>query len=75
MPRRTYAKVWWMVRDISERAKENKIKLRKDAARKLLQASETRLEETMIAAGWTVIEDALSKLSGSNGSEPTSTLA
>ena len=62
MARRKYAKVWWMVQDISERAKENEIKVTKEFARELLESNEKRLQETMIAAGWEVIEDALAGL-------------
>jgi hypothetical protein len=59
MTRRRYASVWWMVQDVADGAKENKIELTKDEALQFLTGIEKRLEESMIAAGWTVIENAL----------------
>jgi hypothetical protein len=67
MARRRYAKVWWMVGDVSERAKESGVELTREGARQLLESSEQRLEEAMIVAGWTVIEDALSGLGRPQG--------
>jgi hypothetical protein len=61
MTRQVYAKVWWSVDDVSEEARENDINLTKDEAHQLLESIEKRLEETMIGAGWTVIQDALSE--------------
>jgi len=59
MARRTYAKVYWMVKDVSDEAEENEIKLTKEEARRLLTSIEKRLTETMVVAGWAVIQDAL----------------
>lgn len=61
MRRQIYAKVWWTVEDISEEARENEINLTTDEARQLLESLERRLEEAMIPAGWTVIQNALSE--------------
>jgi hypothetical protein len=61
MARQKHARVWWTVEDITERAREYEVELTTQAARHLLELNEKRLEETMIAAGWTVIEDALSR--------------
>lgn len=62
MARRRYAKIWWMVEDITDLAKEYEVEVTKDVARQLLESNEKRLEETTIAAGWTVIQEALAKL-------------
>ena len=62
MARRKYARVSWMVEDLADLAKEHDVELTDDDARQLLQSKEKRLEESMIAAGWTVLDLALSDL-------------
>jgi len=67
MARRAYAEVWWTVQDILDAAKENEVELTKNEARQLLTSVEKGLEGSMIAAGWTVIENALSELEHFSG--------
>lgn len=52
-----------MVEDVTEEAEELNVKLNRSEARKILASLEKRLEETMISAGWNIIQDALFELS------------
>ena len=61
-----------MVQDILDEAKENEVELTKNEARQFLVSVEKRLEDTMIAAGWTVIQDAFSELQRTRESQPAS---
>jgi len=61
MTRRKYATAWWTVKDVSDGAKEAEVKLTRGEARLLLASIEKTLEEMMVGAGWTVIQNALAE--------------
>jgi hypothetical protein len=67
---RKYAEVSWIVQDISDKAKEDEIELTKNEARSLLASIEARLEDVMISAGWSVIQNALTEFQLSRRPQP-----
>jgi hypothetical protein len=71
MARRKYALVWWTVDDLSDEVAQNEIEMTDKEAHEFLSSIEKRLEEAMIATGWTVIQDALSELERSRESQAT----
>ena len=59
MAQRKYAEILWIVSDVMKNAKEMDLDIDRKSAELILKSKENRIMDAMVAAGWDVIENAI----------------